>query len=51
MSEIKEYTINVPQAKIDRLMRRLQDTDFPSEIEDAGWGYGSPLYAGTTTDR
>lgn len=43
VSEVKEYTINVPQEKIDRLMRRLEDTEFPQELEDAAWDYGSPL--------
>ncbi|EME41047.1 hypothetical protein DOTSEDRAFT_136755 [Dothistroma septosporum NZE10] len=43
MSEVKKYSVNVPQAKIDRLKRRLEDTDFPNELEDAGWDYGSPL--------
>lgn len=44
MSEIKEYTIHVPQEKLDRLQRRLEDADFPSELEDnPGWDYGAPL--------
>ncbi|KAF7196640.1 putative epoxide hydrolase [Pseudocercospora fuligena] len=43
MSAVKEYTINVPQDKIDRLKRRLDEAEFPSELEDAAWDYGSPL--------
>ncbi|EME78691.1 uncharacterized protein MYCFIDRAFT_63545 [Pseudocercospora fijiensis CIRAD86] len=44
MSVIKEYTIDVPQQKIDRLKKRLDDTDFPSELEgNPAWDYGSPL--------
>ena len=42
MSEVKEYTINVPQEKLDRLKRRLDDTVFPAVLEDATWDYGSP---------
>ena len=46
MSEIKEYKIHVPQEKIDRLKRRLDETEFPTELEDdPGWQYGSPMYA------
>lgn len=45
MPEVKEYKVNVPQEKIDRLMRRLDDTEFPTELEDAPeWQYGSPMY-------
>jgi hypothetical protein len=45
MAEIREYKINVPQEKIDRLKRRLVETEFPTELEDnPGWDYGSPMY-------
>lgn len=43
MPEIKPYKIAVPQAKVDRLMRKLDDAEYPDEIEDAGWQYGSPV--------
>lgn len=43
MSQVKEYKIDVPQAKIDRLMRRLDDTEYPESIEDGGWTYGAPV--------
>ena len=43
MSAAKEYTINVSQEKIDRLKRRLDEAEFPSELEEAAWDYGSPL--------
>lgn len=42
MSDIREYKISVPQDKIDRLRRKLDDYIWPSELEDAGWDYGSP---------
>ena len=42
--KIKEYTISVPQEKIDRLMKRLDDTEFPTELEDGPeWQYGTPM--------
>ena len=51
MPEIKEYKVNVPQEKIDRLMRRLDDTEFPTELEDdPGWQYGSPMYTISTAN-
>ena len=44
-SEIREFTCNVPQEKIDRLHKRLDEVEFPTELEDEpGWDYGSPLY-------
>ena len=43
MAQVKEYKIDVPQAKIDRLMRRLDDTEYPESIEDGGWTYGAPV--------
>lgn len=43
MAEVKKYTINVPQAKLDRLTRRLEDAEFPEEIEDGGSTYGVPV--------
>jgi hypothetical protein len=44
MSGIKEYKIDVPQQKLDRLKRRLDDVEFPDELEDGpGWDYGAPV--------
>jgi hypothetical protein len=44
MSGIKEYKIDVPQQKLDRLKRRLDDAEFPDELEDGpGWDYGAPV--------
>jgi hypothetical protein len=46
MPEIKEYKINVPQEKLDRLKKKLELTDWPTELEDAPeWQYGSPMFA------
>lgn len=48
---VREFKIQVPQAKLDRLRRRLEDFDDPPvEMEDAEWQYGPPLYvAGDVT--
>lgn len=44
MSDIRKYKIDVPQEKLDRLKRKLDDYIWPTELEDAGWDYGSPKY-------
>ena len=44
MPDIKEYKIAVPQQKLDRLKNKLQDYEWPTELEDAQWDYGSPLW-------
>jgi hypothetical protein len=44
--EIRKFTCNVPQEKIDRLHKRLDEAEFPTELEDRpGWDYGSPMYS------
>lgn len=43
MSHIIPYKISVPNAKIDRLKQKLALADFPDELEDSDWTYGSPL--------
>jgi hypothetical protein len=44
--EIRKFTCNVPQQKIDRLHKRLDEVEFPTELEDGpGWDYGSPMYS------
>ena len=44
MPEVREYKIDVPQAKIDRLMKKLDDVEWPTELEnEPGWDFGSPL--------
>ena len=37
------FTIDVPQADIDDLKRRLAATRYPDEVEDAGWDYGTNI--------
>jgi len=43
MASVKPYTISVPQSKIDTLKQKLALTEFPDELEDAGWDMGTPL--------
>lgn len=44
MSSPSPYTINVPDAAIQKLHRKLEDTDFPDELDVVDqWPYGSPL--------
>ena len=43
MASPKPYKINVSQEKIDRLKQKLALADFPNELDDSGWDYGSPL--------
>ncbi|KAJ9668851.1 hypothetical protein H2201_001097 [Coniosporium apollinis] len=43
MSQVKEFSISVPQEHIDRLKQKLSLTTFPDELDDAGWDYGAPL--------
>jgi hypothetical protein len=43
MAKIKDYTVKVPQEKIDKLMRRLDDVEYPSEVDESSWNYGPPV--------
>jgi pimeloyl-ACP methyl ester carboxylesterase len=40
---IEPYRIDVPQADLDDLRRRLAATRWPDELPGAGWDYGIPL--------
>jgi hypothetical protein len=43
MSDIKPHKIEVPEEAIQRLKQKLELVDFPEELEDADWIYGSPM--------
>jgi epoxide hydrolase len=43
MSDIKEFRIDIPQADLDDLARRLADTRWPDEVPGSGTDYGMPL--------
>lgn len=40
---VRPFTIDVPEAVLEDLKRRLGQTRFPDEIEGAGWDYGTNL--------
>ena len=43
MASVTPFTIAVPNDRLDRLQKKLELTDFPDELDDAGWDYGAPL--------
>lgn len=43
MASIKPYTISVPDSKLQRLARKLEVSELPDELGQAGWDYGAPL--------
>lgn len=40
---LRPFTIAVPDAELEDLARRLENTRWPDELPDAGWDYGVPL--------
>lgn len=42
-SSINPYTVSVPDQKLQRLAHKLAATEFPDELDQAGWDYGAPL--------
>jgi pimeloyl-ACP methyl ester carboxylesterase len=42
-TEITPFRIDIAQAQLDDLHRRLDATRWPDELPDAGWDYGIPL--------
>jgi pimeloyl-ACP methyl ester carboxylesterase len=40
---VKPFRIDVPQAALDDLERRLANTRWPDELPGVGWSYGVPL--------
>jgi epoxide hydrolase len=41
--DIRPFRIDVPQAELDDLRRRLAATRWPDELPGVGWGLGAPL--------
>ncbi|MFC9558948.1 epoxide hydrolase family protein [Agromyces sp. NPDC056965] len=41
-TEIRPFRINIPQAELDDLDRRLAATRWPDELPGVGWSYGTP---------
>lgn len=42
-SEIREFRIDIPQADLDDLRRRLATTRWPAEVSGVGWSRGVPV--------
>lgn len=43
MASVTPYTVAVSDDRLDRLRKKLELTDFPDELDGAGWDYGAPL--------
>ena len=43
MASGKPFKVAVPDERLDRLRAKLEMTEFPDELDDAGWDYGAPL--------
>lgn len=43
MASVMPYTVAVPNDRVERLRARLELTEFPDELDGAGWDYGAPL--------
>ena len=43
MGKIEPYQIAVPEAALTKLKQKLRDVDFPEELDEVGWTYGTPL--------
>ncbi|KAL8684395.1 MAG: hypothetical protein Q9218_008309, partial [Villophora microphyllina] len=43
MASIEPFTVLVSDEKLEQLSRKLADTNFPDELDEAGWDYGAPL--------
>jgi microsomal epoxide hydrolase len=40
--DIRPFRVDIPQAQLDDLHRRLDATRWPDELPDVGWSYGIP---------
>jgi epoxide hydrolase len=40
-SDLRPFRVAVPQAKIDRILRRVRETQFPDALEADDWRYGA----------
>ncbi|KAL8998535.1 MAG: hypothetical protein Q9188_006081 [Gyalolechia gomerana] len=43
MASIEPFSLSVPNAQLERLSQKLSTTNFPDELDEAGWDYGAPL--------
>lgn len=43
MPAIQDFKIAIPESKLETLKAKLSLTEFPDELDGAGWSYGAPL--------
>jgi len=43
MSSVPSFRVEIPQAKLDDLQRRLENVNWPHDFENEDWEYGTPL--------
>ena len=43
MSEITPFTVEIPDAELEDLHRRLKGARWPDQLPDAGWDYGAEM--------
>lgn len=43
MAPIRPFTIDIPQASLERLHQKLALTNLPEDIDEAGSEYGVPV--------
>ena len=43
MASATPFTVAVPDDRLQRLRAKLELTEFPDELDEAGWDYGAPL--------
>ncbi|KAL8721464.1 MAG: hypothetical protein Q9225_001876 [Loekoesia sp. 1 TL-2023] len=43
MASVEPFTVAVPDSELERLSQKLSTTNFPDELDEAGWNYGAPL--------
>lgn len=43
MTDIRPYKVEVSDADLEKLQKKLELVTFPDELEDAEWEYGAPL--------
>ena len=40
-SRLKPFRVNIPQSKIDHIMRKVREADWPDRLDTDGWAYGA----------
>ena len=43
MASATPFTVAVPDDRLQKLRAKLELTEFPDELDEAGWDYGAPL--------